>query len=383
MERLQMILELELYGGSLSQWVAALAVTALIVMMVRMAMPAVVRRLEALSKHTKVGLDDAAVNALKSTRLLLITLIAINVGSRVLTLPVNAQKVVDGVSTIALFLQVGLWLSALLQFWLHRSESRMRASNPGAVTSLAAVGFVGRLVLWLVMMLLVLDNLGINITALVAGLGVGGIAVALAVQNILGDLFASMSIVIDKPFVVGDFIIVDNFMGTVEHIGLKTTRLRSLDGEQIIFSNSDLLKTRLRNYKRMYERRVVFPLRLRYETTPEQVAKVPGLIKGLLEQHKQVRFERSHFFRFGESSLDLETVFWITTPDYNVYMDIQQELNLALMREFEKAGIEFAFPTRTLKTQEPLKVEQVHTAENGKDEPVEKREPEKRSPERH
>jgi small-conductance mechanosensitive channel len=351
------LLDLELYGGTLSQWLAAIGISVALVLLVRLAKPIVLRRLEKVSQQTSMALDDAVLHALRKTRLLLISLVAIDVGSRALSLPTNTQKIVDGVATIALFLQVGFWLGALLQFWLQRMEARTRASDPGAATSLAAVGFVGRIVLWALVLLLILDNLGINITTLVAGLGIGGIAVALAVQNILGDLFASLSIVIDKPFVVGDFIIMDDYMGTVEHIGLKTTRVRSLGGEQIIFSNSDLLKARVRNYKRMLERRIVFKFGVTYDTPPDTVEKIPALVRRLVEAHEKARFDRAHFAAFGESSLDFEVVFWMKTPDYNAYMDTQQAVNLALMRELAALKVNFAFPTRTLHTMEPLRLE--------------------------
>jgi small-conductance mechanosensitive channel len=342
------LLDTPLYAGTLMQWLTALGFTLVIVLGVRLARPLLIRRLQALSKRTRLSIDDAIVHALESTRLWLIAVIAVEVGSHALDLPAGMQKIIDGAATVALFLQIGLWAADLLKFWLDRSEDRARTAHPGAATSLAAVGFVGRIVLWAVILLLILDNLGINVTTLIAGLGIGGVAVALAVQNILGDLFASLSIVIDKPFVAGDFIIVDSFMGTVEHIGLKTTRVRSLDGEQIIFSNSDLLKGRIKNYKRMRERRVVFPFKVRYDTAPEQLEQIPGIVKQLVEADEHTRFERSHFYKFGESSFDFETVFWMTTPDYNVYMDMQQRLNLALLREFDKRGIDFALPTKAL-----------------------------------
>jgi small-conductance mechanosensitive channel len=342
------IFQYPLYGGTLLQWLVAISITLGIVLVVRIALPLATRRLDTLSKRTSLAVDDAIVHALRATRAGLITLVAVSVGSEALELSAGAHKLIRGVATIALFLQVGLWLSTLLGFWLARSEQKHQATHSGAVASLAAVGFVGRIVLWAVMVLLALDNLGINVTTLIAGLGIGGVAVALAVQNILGDLFASLSIVIDKPFVAGDFIIVDNFMGTVEHIGLKTTRLRSLDGEQIVFSNSDLLKGRIKNYKRMRERRIVFPLRVRYDTAPEQLERIPAIIRRLVESHKQARFDRSHFHKVGESSFDFETVYWMTTPDYNVYMDVQQQINLDLVRELAKIDVDFALPTKAL-----------------------------------
>jgi small-conductance mechanosensitive channel len=212
----------------------------------------------------------------------------------------------------------------------------------------SAFGFILKLVVWSVILLLVLDNLGVNITTLVAGLGVGGIAIALAVQNVLGDLFASLSIVLDKPFVIGDFIIVDNFLGSIEHIGLKTTRVRSLSGEQLIFANSDLLQSRIRNFKRMYERRVVFSLTVIYQTPYEKLIKIPQIVREIIESKESVRFDRAHFKEYGNSSLNFEIVYWVLSPDYNKYMDIQQAINLDIFRTFEAEGIEFAYPTQTL-----------------------------------
>jgi small-conductance mechanosensitive channel len=197
-------------------------------------------------------------------------------------------------------------------------------------------------------LLLTLDNLGVNITALVAGLGIGGVAVALALQNVLGDLFASLSIALDRPFVVGDFLAVDTFLGSVEYIGIKTTRLRSLDGEQIILSNSDILKSRVRNYGRMVERRVQFATRVSYEVSVELIEKIPGLIRDAIEAQQSTRFDRSHFLRHGDAALEFETVYFVTTADYNRFMDIQQAINLRIHRKFEELGVSFAMPTQKL-----------------------------------
>jgi small-conductance mechanosensitive channel len=220
------------------------------------------------------------------------------------------------------------------------------------VTALNAIGMFASGLLWLAVLLLALDNLGYDVTALIAGLGVGGIAVALAVQNILGDLFASLSILIDKPFVVGDFLIVDDYMGSVEHVGLKTTRIRSLSGEQLVISNSDLLKSRLRNYGRMYERRVAFNIGVTYDTTREQLRKIPEIMRSAVERQEKTRFDRSHFGKYGEYALIFETVYYVLQADYNLYMDIQQAINLEINEAFEELGIEFAYPTRTLLLQQ-------------------------------
>jgi small-conductance mechanosensitive channel len=181
---------------------------------------------------------------------------------------------------------------------------------------------------------------------LIAGLGVGGIAVALAAQNVLGDLFASLSIVLDKPFVLGDFIIVGDVMGTVEKIGLKTTRIRSLAGEQLIVSNGDLLKSRIRNCKRMYQRRVEFTVRVPYQTPRAKLAAIPKMIREIVESQSKTRFDRSHFKAYGDSALIFETAYFVLEPDYNLHMDIQQDINLAIYSCFELNGIEFAFPPR-------------------------------------
>jgi small-conductance mechanosensitive channel len=229
-----------------------------------------------------------------------------------------------------------------------RARKRRMSSSPAAATSLAAVGIVARLVAWSMVLLVMLDNLGIDVTALVASLGVGGVAVALAVQNILGDLFASFSIIFDKPFVVGDFLMIDTHLGSVEHVGLKTTRLRSLTGEQLVFSNSDLLRSRIRNFGRMMERRVSFEIGVTYQTPREQLRRIPGMLRHAIESQPNTRFDRAHFKSYGDFSLVFEIVYYVATADYNTYMDIQQEINLSVHEQFEKDGIEFAYPTRTV-----------------------------------
>jgi small-conductance mechanosensitive channel len=205
-----------------------------------------------------------------------------------------------------------------------------------------------RTLLWSVIALAVLSNLGVNITAFIASLGVGGIAVALAVQNILGDLFASLAIAVDKPFEVGDFVVVGGVAGTVQMIGLKTTRIRSLQGEEVVMSNTDILKQTINNYRPMRERRIVFAFGVAYDTPAEKIEAIPGVVKRLVDAQEKLRFDRAHFKAFGDSSLDFEVVYIVKDPAYNTYMDMQQALNVGLMREFAAMGVEFAFPTRTI-----------------------------------
>jgi small-conductance mechanosensitive channel len=250
------------------------------------------------------------------------------------------------VTAIAVILQAAIWGNVLMDYSIQRYVERNKVSDAARVTTMSALAFLGKLVLWTVALLLILENLGVDVTTLIAGLGVGGIAVALAAQNILGDLFASLSIVMDKPFVLGDFITVGEFQGTVENIGLKTTRLRSLSGEQLVFPNSDLLTSRIRNFKRMQERRVVFTIAVTYDTVPSQLREIPELLKSAITSQEQTRFDRAHLQKLGDSALIFEAVYFVTIPDFVRYMDIQQQINLRLLDEFASRMIKFAHPTQ-------------------------------------
>jgi small-conductance mechanosensitive channel len=210
------------------------------------------------------------------------------------------------------------------------------------------------LVVWVLGLILLLDNLGVRITAVIAGLGIGGVAVALAAQTVLADLFSYVAIMLDKPFEIDDFIIVGNdFMGTIEYIGIKTTRVRSLGGEQVIFSNKDLTESRIRNYKRMNLRRIVFQLGLTYDTSTEKLQKAIHIVRETIEKIPDTRFDRAHFSSFGDFKLVVEVVYFVLSADFNKYMDIQQTLNYRIKDEFDKLGVEFAFPTQTIMTASP------------------------------
>lgn len=298
----------------------------------------------------RVGVHRAAIvlQTLEKTRSLVLLVVSLYVGSLWLDLPERSAGVLRAIVTVALFTQVALWLIELVDAWLDRFRTVNLAENAAAVTSMAAVGFMLKLFVWVGALLLALENLGVDITALVAGLGIGGVAVALAVQNILGDLFASLTIVMDKPFVVGDFLVLGDHLGNVERVGLKTTRIRSLSGELLVFSNTDLLGSRIRNYGAMYERRVLFGLGVVYQTPHAMLERIPGMLREAVEAQERVRFDRAHFKQFGPYSLDFEIVYFVLDPDYNVYMDIHEAVQLAIHARFEREGIAFAYPTRTL-----------------------------------
>lgn len=282
------------------------------------------------------------------TRLSLVLLVALFFVARSLVLPGIAWSFIRGAAIVAALLQAGLWVSAGLDNSIRRYRERHIVTDAASVTTLTAIAFMGKVALWLVLLLVALDNFGVEITALVAGFGIGGIAVALALQNVLGDLFASLSIVIDKPFVIGDFIVVGDFAGSVERIGLKTTRLRSIGGEQIIMSNGDMLNSRIRNYKRMTERRVVYTFGLAHDTPADKLEQVPAILGEIIEGLENARLDRAHLKGYGDASFLFEAVFWLTLPDFKIFMDVQQELTLKLIRKFSAEGIEFARPVRRL-----------------------------------
>lgn len=334
--------------NTLSQWIVAAGVALAFGVSLRLVASLVIRRMEILTKQTRTELDDLVIELLQKTKGLFIILLAVWMGSATLVLSQDNEVWFRRMLGIGLLVQGGLWATGLVNHFLGRYRRRQEEEDPGMATALGALGFVVKAVVWSVFILLILQNLGLKITALLAGVSVGGIAVALAVQNVLGDLLGSLSIVLDKPFVIGDYIVVGEYSGTVERVGLKSTHIRSVSGEQLVFSNSDLLNSRIRNYRRMQERRAVFTLGVTYDTPAEKLAAIPQMVQELVEEQEQTRFGRCHFKSFGDFSLDIETVFHMTVPDYDAYMDVQQAINLGLHQRFAREGIEFAFPTQTL-----------------------------------
>jgi small-conductance mechanosensitive channel len=342
-------LNIMLLGNSVRMWLIALVVSLVALVLLRILRRVLTVRVEAFAKRTETVLDDYVARIFTTTKVFFLFALSAYAGTQVLSLPVVAVKWIGTVTIVSVLVQVGIWGDALINMWLTRYQESNLEVDPGRVTTMRATTFVVRVALFSVVTLVALDNIpGVHVTTLIASMGVGGIAVALATQNILADLFASLSISLDQPFVMGDFIIVDDKMGTVEHVGLKTTRLRSLTGEQLIFANNDLLKSRIRNYKRMNERRILFAVGVTYQTPADKLEAIPAMIKDIVDAQDNVRFDRAHFKGFGDFSLNFEVVYWVKVPDYNVYMDIQQAINLALYRKFGDEGIEFAYPTQTL-----------------------------------
>jgi small-conductance mechanosensitive channel len=287
------------------------------------------------------------VEVLKSTRRATILISSLLFGAGFLGLNDKWDARINHVWFLVAGIQIAIWINRGVTVWTAGRLTAQGASahNPVITTMLS---WMLRGLLWSVLLLAVLANMGVNITAFVASLGVGGVAVALAVQSILSDLFASLAIGLDKPFEIGDFIVFGDIAGSIEHIGLKTTRIRSLSGEEIVCSNTELLKNTIHNYKRMSERRIVFGFGVTYDANPEQLRAIPEKVRQAVDDAGDTRFDRAHFKQFGESSLDFEVVYYVTDPGFNLYMDIQQKINLALLAEFAETGVEFAFPTQTL-----------------------------------
>lgn len=305
-------------------------------------------RLSAIAVRTATGMDDFLVDLVVRTRPTFLVLLALYAASFALVLAPRLRVGLGTLLVIAALVQAALWGNGLVTFWLRRYVAR-RGADTVSQTTIAALGFAVRFFLWVIILLVALGNLGVNVTALVTGLGIVGVAVALAVQNILGDLLAALSIVLDKPFEVGDFIVVDAFMGTVEHVGLKSTRIASLSGEQIIISNADVLKSRIRNFRRMTERRVQFAFSLEYGTPADALARVPAMLREIISEQPQTRFDRAHLKTLGPATLDFEVVYFVVVSDYNLFMDLQQAINLAMVRRFAAEKIRFGFPVQAVR----------------------------------
>ncbi|GJQ29426.1 MAG: hypothetical protein HBSAPP03_13100 [Phycisphaerae bacterium] len=342
-----------LLGNTLAAWVVAAAAVTVLFLLLSAIRGVLLVRAKALLERRPTPAWDLVLRLVMKTSVLIIAAGAITGGVRGLDLP----GVLDRATSIAVIVLVGLqaaiWATVVVDWALvlvlsKHAKTTTQAAETTLKASMAAVRFLALLAVYSLVTLIALDNLGVDVTALITGMGIGGIAVALAAQRILGDVFGSLSITFDKPFEVGDFIVVGDFRGTVETIGIKTTRLRALSGEQVVLANSDLLASRIQNFKRMTERRCVFAIGVTYQTPLEKVAAIPGLIREAIESQPNTRFDRAHFQKFGASSLDYEAVYFMKVPDYNAYMDTQQRVNLILAERLRDMGVDFAYPTQTL-----------------------------------
>ncbi|MDB4878250.1 MAG: mechanosensitive ion channel protein MscS [Gemmatimonadetes bacterium] len=349
------VLNRQFLGNSVEAWLTAALTAAVMFFVLILARRVLVSRIGALAERTTNQIDDVIVAMLAETRTWVCLTIAILTGASALHLG-RVQPFVAPVSKLVLLWQLAVWGAAAISYWMkHHLSNRTQESDRTSVAMISAMGVGAKVLLWVLAIITALKSVfAIEITPLITGLGVSGIAVALAVQNILGDVLAALAIVFDKPFDVGDNIGVDQITGVVEHIGLKTTRLRSVTGEQIIIGNGDLLKSRLRNFRRMYQRRVLFNLDIPYDTPTDVLARLPKIVEEIVSAQSPVKFDRSHVASFGESAIRLETVYFVLDPDYKKYMDIQQAINLEVLRRFAGESVQFALPSRTVYHQGPM-----------------------------
>ena len=339
-------LSLEFLDNQLNDYLVAVVILSCCIILIKILRRSAFKSLKKWSAKTENIYDDAIIKILERDLLPIVYVASVYLAIGNLNLHPILDRVIEVIVVIvSTIFAIRLFTAAVEYsikiYWItyHRNNANLEQSINALVPAI-------RVIVWLVGIVFLLDNLGFDISAVVASLGIGGVAIALASQGVLQDLFSYFSILLDRPFELGDFIIVGDYLGTVEYVGIKTTRLRSIDGEQIIIANTDLTGSRIRNFKRMRRRRVVFKFGVIYDTTPQQLAQIPHLITEIINNTSHATCDRAHFAGYGEYSLDFEVVYFIDTNDYSVYMDAQQEINLAIKSKFSDLGIEFAFPTQ-------------------------------------
>jgi small-conductance mechanosensitive channel len=345
---LETLLKQEFFGTATKNYGIALIIFLALLFLFKIFEKIIIKKLRKLAKKTKTDIDDHFVTAIESIPHIFYIYISFYIAIQLINIHPVAEKVADVILVILIIYWATKVASDVIEYILKKMAAKHGKQTEEKTATYFAISLVVKIILWSTGFLLILSNLGVNISALVASLGIGGIAVALAVQNILGDMFSSFSIYIDKPFDVGDFIIVGEDMGTVKKIGLKTTRVNSLHGEEIVFSNHELTSTRIRNYKKMQKRRILFGFGVTYDTNKEKLEKIPAIIADIINNLDGANLDRAHFKEFGTFSLNFEVVYYLNSSDYNKYMDAQQAINLAIKDVFEKEGIEMAFPTQTI-----------------------------------
>lgn len=341
------ILQREIYHNRISEYLLCLAIIAGGILAMRVVEALVLRRLKAWAEKTSSTWDDFLVDRIRRTGIPLAWLGIVQAALRVLTLTPRAERIIDMAGIVFLTL-LGIVFTVSLVSYGFEEYMQKRGEDASRERAMKGVVSLGKALVWIIGTLFLLDNLGFRISTVVAGLGIGGIAVALAAQTVLGDLFAYFTILFDRPFEIGDFVIVGEHSGVIERIGIKTTRIASLDGEQIVVSNKDLTDSRVRNFKRMARRRVAFRLGVTYQTPADRLREIPGIVAEIFRGIEGATLDRVHFFSYGDFSLVYEIVYFVDGNDYARYMDLQQQANLRIYEEFGKRRIEFAYPTQTL-----------------------------------
>lgn len=311
----------------------------------------ILSRLYKIAKKTKTDFDDVLIEIFKSIKPPFYFFLAVYFSIKSLKFPELVDKTIFILFIILIVFQIIRSIERLLDYFinkfLQKSESKGK-SKEHSRAMIKTLQVIFRIILWTLGLLLILSNLGVNVNSLIASLGIGGIAVALALQGVLSDVFSSFSLYIDKPFEVGDYIVIGTDTGTVEKIGLKTTRIKTLQGEELVISNQELTSARIQNYRKMKERRIVFNLGVVYNTPVTKLKSIPKLVKEIIKKEKLAKFDRCYFTEFNDSSLNFEIVMYINSPEYEDYLKTRHKINLDIYKTFEKEGIVFAYPTQTL-----------------------------------
>lgn len=341
------ILELSFWNNTVYHYLVVLGIILVGIILIKVIRGPVLKRVKKLTEKTSSRIDDFIVASLGRFGIPALYVLLISTSIHYLNLNPRLSSLITTLTIIIITILVIRLISATI-LMLLTNYVRQQSGGEEKVKQLYGVMVIINVFIWTVGVLFLLDNLGRDVTTIIASLGIGGIAIALAAQNIVGDVFNYFVIFFDKPFEVGDFVVIDDKNGVIEYVGLKTTRIKTLSGEQLVLSNSDVTKSRIQNFKKMQRRRIVFKLAVPYQTTYSQLKEIPQLIAAIIQEQKPTTFDRAHFFSYGESSLIYEVVYYVESGDYNLYMDIQQSINLRIYKDFDSRDIQIAYPTRTI-----------------------------------
>ncbi len=338
------------WGNSLFSYLQAMGIFLVVILVTFMLKLFILARFRNLAKKSDTKADDLLIKAISSIGLPFYLILGFNIASRRLNLPQEAWSYINGFTIVVLIIYLFARIQEIIIYVIRKFIARKKTDEGESVdTSMANfLAIFANILIWLIAVIIILQSFNINVATLVGGLGITGIAVAFALQNVLSDIFASFTIYLDRPFEIGDFIVVGEDHGTVEHIGIKSTRIRDLGGYLLVYSNKELTESRIANYGDIQRRRVVMKLGLEYSTSSQQLKMVPGIVKNIIKEIEICEFSRVHFTNFGHSSLDYELVYFVNNPDYAVMMDIKQKINLEIKQNFEENGIKFAYPTQTI-----------------------------------
>lgn len=342
------ILELEFFGNTILQYTFALLLFLGSLLMLKIIKSVILLKIKKIAKKTDTEIDDIIIDGIRAIHWPFFVLIAINIG----ILAVNISSIITKGLSYAMIIAAVYYaikvVEKFVDFGTHTMLSKKNGDDNGGREIIKISGSILKFVIWIGAIVLILGNLGYNVTSLVAGLGIGGIAIALAIQSILQDMFSSFSIYFDKPFRVGDFVVLGSHSGTVKKIGIKTTRIQTPQGEELVVSNQELTKSKIQNFGQMERRRTLFSLGVTYSTSSDVLKRIPEIIKNIVDKAEHATFDRTHLKSFNNSSLDFEVVYYIEAPDYMIYMDTRHNINLRIIEEFTKEKIEFAYPTQTI-----------------------------------